>query len=256
MAPVNRMSRLLDKLERRLGTAQLTLPEYLQKPHWASEVIENETLDTFSRYFPNALTVILDHSMQRRDGWYILDEVIDNSVEIIGVKDIDWGEFSKDALSRHATQGYGIYSVLPTDYSMDDVLAIQMRADMTSIFDNQVYVDFKAPNMVKLTSNYHNDVTRGMKSFPITVLTKHASNLMTINPTMMEIFEELAQADVASWLYENLKYFDGVESVYATTDLKMSDLQEKANKREDIVQRLDEAHVSFSNKNQPLIITV
>ena len=256
MAPVNRMNRLLDKIERRLGTKVLNLPEGLNKASWAKEVIENETLDTFSRFFPNAVTVVLEKSMQRKDGYYVLDEVIDDSTEIIGVKDIDWGAFSRDALRVHETQGYGIYSVLPTDYSLDDIMAIQMRADMTSIFDNQIYVDFKPPNLVKLTSGYRNDITRGMRSFPITLLIKHASNLMTISPTMMETFEELAMCDVASFLYEGLKYYDGIEVIYATTDLKLSDLENIASKREDVVNKLDEAHVSFSNTNQPMIITV
>jgi len=219
-------------------------------------VKENETLDTFSRFFPNALTVTLDKSMQRSDGYYVIDEAVDSSVEIIGVKDIDWGSFSQDALAVHQVQGYGIYSVLPTDYSLDDILAIQMRADMTSIFSNQLFVDFKPPNLVKITSMYWNDITRSMKSFPITLLTKHANNLMTISPTMMETFEELAECDIAKFLFENLKYFDGLETVYATTDLKIGDLENAAGKRDDIVQKLDEAHVSFSNTNQPMVFVV
>ena len=79
---------------------------------------------------------------------------------------------------------------------------------------------------------------------------------MTISPTMMETFEELAEADVARFLYEELKYFDGLETVYANMDLKMGDLETKASKRDDIVQRLDEAHVSAANKYQPLMFTV
>lgn len=256
MAPINRMNRLLDKIERRLGTKLLNLPAGLDKDAWAKEVIANETLDTFSRYFPNALTIFLDKSVQRPDGYYVLDSLVDPSVEILGVRDVDWGTFSVDSLAAHQANGYGIYSVLPTDYSMDDIMAVQMRADMTSIFDNQIYVDFQPPNLVKLTSNFKNDVTKNIKRFPITILTKHPSNLMTISPTMMETFEDLATADVASFLFENLKYYEGLETPYASIDLKLSDLENKASKREDVVQRLDEAHVSFSNTNQPMIFTV
>lgn len=256
MAPMNKINKLLGKLERRLGTAPLNLPKELNKEAWATEVIDNETLDTFSRYFPNELTVKLDRSMKRSDGYYVLDKFLDDSTELLGVRDIDWGSFSKDALSQHAAQGYGIYSVLPTDYSMDDILAIQMRANMTSIFDNQIYVEYKAPNLVKLSSVYKNDPTIGLKSFPITLLIRHASNLMTIPPTMMEIFEELAEADVARFLYENLKHYDGIETAYTNIDIKVSEFESKASKRDDIVQRLDEAHVSFSNKTQPMIFCV
>ena len=73
---------------------------------------------------------------------------------------------------------------------------------------------------------------------------------------MMETFEKLAEADVARFLYENLKYYDGLETVHATIDLKMSDLENKASTRDDIVEKLDEAHVSAANKYQPLIFAV
>ena len=73
---------------------------------------------------------------------------------------------------------------------------------------------------------------------------------------MMETFENLAQADVARFLYEGLKYFDGLETVYANLDIKLSDLETEAGKRDDIVEKLDEAHVTAANKNQPLILCV
>lgn len=256
MAPINKMSRLLDKIERRLGTKVLNLPDELSKDVWATEVISNETLDTFSRFFPNELKVILDKSMRLGNGWYIIDSVIPDDVEILGVRDIDWPSLSQDALTQHEAQGYGIYSVLPTDYSYDDIMAIQMRADLTSIFINQIFIKYVPPNRIRLTSVYDTDVTRAFSSFPVTLLTKHASNLMTIPPTMMETFENLAQADVAKFLYENLKYYDGLETVYANMDLKLSDLENEAGKRDDIVEKLDEAHVSAANPNQPLILCV
>lgn len=256
MAPNNKMSRLLDKIERRLGTKLLNLPEGISKDSWANEVISNETLDTFSRFFPNEMTVVLDRSMRIGKGWYIIDSLVDDSVDILGVRDIDWPKLSQDALTQHEAQGYGIYSVLPTDYSYDDIMAIQMRADLTSIFINQIFVHYVPPNKIQLTSVYDTDVTKAFSSFPITLLIKHAPNLMTIPPTMMETFENLAQADVAKFLYENLKYFDGLETVYANMDIKLSDLENEANKRDEIVEKLDEAHVSAANPNQPLILCV
>jgi hypothetical protein len=77
---------------------------------------------------------------------------------------------------------------------------------------------------------------------------------MTIEPTKMETFEQLAEADVANFLYQNLKYYEGLETVYASIDMKLSDLQDKASKRDDIVSKLEESYVSASNKNQPLMI--
>ena len=252
----NRMTSLLDKIERRLGTKQLNLPDNLQKDKWAEQVIANETLDTFSRFFPNAIDIRLDKSMRTKDGFYLIDEPFGDNVEIIGVRDINWQQFSQSTTRRHDAYGYGYYDFLANNYGMDDIALIQARADQMSLFNNNIFVDFQAPNKVRFTTVTGSDVTMTMDNIPVTILIKHAPNLMTIPPTMMETFEKLAEADVARFLYEELKYFDGLETVHATIDLKMSDLENKASTREDIVEKLDEAHVSAANKYQPLMFCV
>lgn len=254
--PTNKMNNLLNKLERRLGTKQMNLPDYMSKDKWASEVIENETLDTFSRYFPNSMHIVLDLSQRQRDGFYLLDEYVPDNVDILGVRDIDWALFSRDSLRLQEAQGYGVYDFMTNNYGLDDIALLQMRADHMSLFNNQIFIEYKPPNKIKLSTVTGADVTRGMKSFPIEILVKHAPNLMTIPPTMMEIFEQLAEADVARFLYENLKFYDGLETVYANIDLKLGDLENKAGRRDDIVQQLDEAHVSAANSKQPFIFTV
>ena len=79
---------------------------------------------------------------------------------------------------------------------------------------------------------------------------------MTISPTMMETFEKLAQSDIATMLYQELKYYDNLETVYANLDLKLDDLRSWSEKREDIVRELDDAHVSTANEFGSLIMTV
>ena len=254
--PVNKMTNLLNKIERRLGMMQIKLPDYLSKQKWADDVIANETLDTFSRYFPNSMHIVLDLSQRNKNGYYLLDEYVPENVEILGVRDIDWSLFSRDSLRLQEAQGYGMYDFMTNNYGMDDIALLQMRADHMSLFNNQIFVEYKPPNMIKLSTVTGADITRGMKSFPIEILIKHAPNLMTIPPTMMETFEELAEADVAKFLYENLKYYDGIETVYANIDLKLNDLESKASRREEIVSRLDEQHVSAANTHQPLMFTV
>lgn len=252
----NKMTALLDKIERRLGTKPLNLPDYLQKDKWAEQVIANETLDTFSRYFPNAINIRLDKSMRTKDGYYLIDEPFGDNVEILGIRDINWQQFSQTTTRRHDAYGYGYYDFLANNYGMDDIALLQARADQMSLFNNNIFVDFEAPNRVRFVTVTGSDITMTMDNVPVTVLVKHALNLKTIPPTMMETFEKLAEADVARFLYENLKYYDGLETVHATIDLKMSDLENKAATRDDIVEKLDEAHVSAANKYQPLIFAV
>ena len=79
---------------------------------------------------------------------------------------------------------------------------------------------------------------------------------MTISPTKMEIFEQLAIADVASYLYQELKYYNDLETVFASVNLRLETLEEKANSRNEIVEKLSENYVSAANKNQPILYTV
>lgn len=251
----NRMSTLLDKIERRLGTKPLNLPDHLKKDQW-SEVISNETLDTFSRYFPHIIRINLElASATRKNGYFLLDEYIPDNVDILGVKDINWTDFSKDSASLMGTYGMGMYNWLQ-DYSLDSVLMLQARADTTSLFNNGIYIDFKPPNMVKFTSVTGFDIAQGTNAIPLDVLIKHPDNLMTISPTAMEVFEALAQADIARFLYSNLKYYDGLETVFANIDLKINDLESEANRRDDIVQQLRDGYVSAANTNQPMILSI
>ena len=189
----NKMTALLDKIERRLGTKPLNLPDYLQKDKWAEEVIANETLDTFSRYFPNAVNIRLDKSMRTKDGYYLIDEPFGDNVEILGIRDINWQQFSQTTTRRHDAYGYGYYDFLANNYGMDDIALLQARADQMSLFNNNIFVDFEAPNRVRFVTVTGSDVTMTMDNVPITVLVKHALNLKTIPPTMMETFEKLAE---------------------------------------------------------------
>ena len=111
------------------------------------------------------------------------------------------------------------------------------------------------PNKIRLVSVNGSPVSR-YRPFPLEIFLEHPINLMTISPTMMEIFEKLAQADVATFLFQSLKYFEGQDTVFMQLDLKMDTIMEWANKRDDIVRELADNYVSTANDGQPLMITV
>ena len=48
----NSMTTLLNKIERRLGTLPLNLPDKISKDKWPN-VIKEDTLETYSIYFPH-----------------------------------------------------------------------------------------------------------------------------------------------------------------------------------------------------------
>lgn len=249
----NNMSNLLNKIERRLGTKPLNLPEDISKDKWA-EVIETDTLVTFSRYYPHAFKYQLT-SNDKKNGYYYLDEELIGGSKILGIRDISWEDFANDSFGVIENAGYGIYDFLGSNYGLNDIALIQMRADHMSLFNNGVYPVFEPPNRIKLQSATSSDVG-GIKTFHVWVLIEHNRNLTTISPTQMETFEALAQADIAQFLYRYLKYYDQLQTVYATIDLKLQDLETEANKRDEVINFIKDSYVSASNANQPLIWTV
>ena len=252
----NSMTLLLNKIERRLGTKQLNLPEYMSKDKWAEEVICNETLDTFSRYFPNKFPYILG-PQNRKGKYYLIDESICDHMTILGIQDIDWRAFSLGYPGLlYGAGSINAYDMCTTGFDVDTVIDTQMVADHVSIFSNGIYLDYIPPNKIKLNAIINSNFLPKNQEIPINLLVKHADNLMTIPPTQMETFEQLAIADVATFLYEQLKYFDDFDTTYAQLQLKMDTIQSWKDRREDIVNRLDEAHTSTANDAQPIMMTV
>lgn len=251
----NRMTEVVNKIERRLGTAPLNLPEALQKEHWVDQVIKPDTLSTFSRFFPHMIKVQLKPE-DKKDGYYLLDREVPDNYEILGVKDILWSDVDNERAGLQQYSGYGIYNVLARSMDMDSIMLAQCYADTSSLFNSGIYLDFIPPNMVKLEMALGGNTDNLLSNVTIGVFVKHPENLMTIEPTKMETFEQLAQADVATFLYEYLKHYDGIETVYANIDLKLSSLESQAQRRAEIVEFMRDNYVNPANTNQPIMYTV
>lgn len=252
----NRCTELVNLIERRLGTKQLNLPPEFSKDKWMDEVIDKETIRTFSRYYPNEMTYYLTGD-RRKGPYYLIDEAVCNSVNILGVGDIDWHLLSKT--SPAFGFGSGFYSTFDFFLSGIDAEGIALQQQMTdhaSFFKAGIYLEFKPPNMIKISSNLSNNMLEMLKAIPIHLFVEHAKNLMTIEPTKMETFEQLATCDVAIFLYNNLKYYDEVETAFASSTLHLDVIQDYANRRDDIVQQLRENYVSAGNKNQPIMLVI
>jgi hypothetical protein len=244
------MTRLLSKLENRLGTAMLHLPDNLKKENWAEKVIIPDTLVTWSRYYPYEFRYTITPDMQKKDGWYLLDEEVFANCNILGVRNIDWGTFNESLFGGP----YGSLDYMSAGYDIGDMLGLINQANVNSLFNNGIYINFEPPNRFRLESTYGAQLNMG--KFDVFVLIEHSSNLTTISATQMETFESLAQADVASFLYNNLKYFQDLQTVFATVNLRLEDLERESQKRDDVINYIKESYVSASNKNQPYLYCI
>jgi len=253
----NNIAKLVDKIERRLGLVPLTphLPTEFGKDVWA-DIIKDDTLVTYSRYCPRVFSfMVTEKTAPKKGGWYYIDEDYVGSQEIIGVGDIDWTKFGNRSIGLAQTFGYGVADAgIASNFTLDDVMSMKMRADYASIFSNQVIPEFEPPNKIRLVAAGNYDVSIG--NFNIILYLKHLESLTSIPATAMEKFEQLAQSDVANFLSNNLKYWDGFETVFATIDLKMSKLEEEAGKRDQVIDYLESNYVSANNKAIPLIMTI
>ena len=253
----NNISKLIDKIEWRLGLIPLTkhLPDEFGKNAWAT-IIKEDSLLTYSRYCPRKFSFkVTPQTAPKKNGWYYIDEDYIGSQSILGVGDIDWTKFGNRSIGLAQTFGYGtIDAGLAANYTMDDIMGMKQRADYASMFSNQIIPEFEAPNKIRLVAAGNYDVNIG--EFNIILYLKHLDSLTSIPPTAMEKFEQLAQADVAGFLVNNLKYWDGFETVFSTIDLKMSNLESEYGKRESIIDYLEQNYVSANNRAIPLIMTV
>jgi hypothetical protein len=253
----NNISKLVDKIEWRLGLIPLTkhLPKEFGKEAWAN-VIKEDTLLTYSRYCPRKFSFkVTEQTAPKKGGWYYIDEDYIGSESILGVGDIDWTKFGNRSIGLAQTFGYGtIDAGLAANYTIDDIMGMKNRADYASMFSNQIIPEFEAPNKIRLVAAGNYDVSIG--EFNIILFLKHLDSLTSIPATAMEKFEQLAQADVANFLANNLKYWDGFETVFSTIDLKISTLESEASKRETVLDYLEQNYVSAGNKAIPLIMTV
>lgn len=243
--PANRMTSIVNKIERRLGTIQLNLPDSIGKDYWPV-IIEEDSITTFSRYFPYCITVIIDRTC-KKDDFYFIDKDVPEGSEILGVQDVNWDMY-------RANSGYDRYSFLQS-YGADEIALTQVSADYLSLFNLGIYPIFEPPNKIRLETTNGNIYNKGF-NFPLKIFLKHPANLMTISPTKMELFEELCCCDVAIFLYHQLKYYNDVDTAYLTTSLLLDSLQEYSNKRETLIDKFENSYVSQANENQPSLLCI
>ena len=131
--------------------------------------------------------------------WILLidEDDIGQGVKILGIRDISWQDFTQDSLTYQQNMGLGVYDFIANGFGVNDVVLAQMRADHMSLFNNGIYPVFEPPNKIRLESVTSRDVSTGLGRFHILLFITHRPDLTTIMPTQMDIFESLAQADVA-----------------------------------------------------------
>lgn len=256
----NNMTLLLDFIEKKLGLIPLRgiIPAPFDKNSWAKEVIENISLVTFSTYYPLEVPYRIDATTKKKNDWYYIDEdkIGGPNTKIIGCKDISWETIGRDGLFFQVAAGYGQYDAYAGAYSVEDVMIGQMRADISSLYNYNMYPKFEDPNKFKIEGLFASDITKNLGNFSIKVLVMHNINLLTIPTSKMEFFKALCVADVADYLVANLEHFENIETVYAQVQLKLDRLRDYASQAISIREQLQSSFVSADNGSIPCIMAI
>ena len=249
----NQMTIILNRIERQLGLSVLPLPDGLKKDDWARIIIE-DTIPVFSQYFPYEVITLIDPTLSK-DGYAFIDQNLPEGARILGVRDISWESYRSDP--RVDRYGMSVYSqdFLSREYAVDDIALTVTGNDLMSLFQNGIFIEFLYPNKIKLTSVNGFPVSQ-YRPFPLKILIEHLPNLSSLSPTYMETFIKLAKCDIALAIWNVLKYYDNMDTSYATLALQLDTLQENANARSDVIRELEEAHVTTANEHQPIMMTV
>lgn len=250
---VNSMTRLLNKIERRLGTQAINLPDELSKDAWA-DVIAEDTLHTFSSFFPHVIKYHVDTQRDKIDtlnnAFYIDQDLVGEELDVLGMRDLSLEEL----LKINNTNIYG-GSYYHGNYGIEDIASIQLAADMRSFYNNGIFVEFKYPNKLIVEGVNSANLLRTIPSFSVDLFVVHPANLATISPTMMIEFEKLAILDIKIFLYNGLKHFNNLETVYTNIDLQIDDWANAEADREQLVNEFKDIYVSVANANQPMMYT-
>jgi hypothetical protein len=144
------------------------------------------------------------------------------------------------------------------NYSVEDLLMQAGVTNLTSAFSaaNTIFIDFKEPNLVRLTTITGVTLSKYNFQYPLDVFIEHPLNLSTIPVSQFKAFTDLAVCDVAKYLYGFLKWYDQTPTIFANADLKLDELRDTAGRRDDVYEKLKEDHVSAANANQPMIFTI
>lgn len=251
----NQMTIILNRIERQLGLSVMPLPDGLKKDDWAA-IIQEDTLPVFSQFFPYKLThVINPEDFDPVEKWFYIDKNLPAGTRILGIKDLDWLAYKADA--RFDRYGINIHAQdwMSHTYALDDIALSTVGADMLSLFDLNIYIVFEYPNKMRLET-VNGSIVSQFRPFPLVIFVEHPS-IMTISPTMMEGgFFDLCKADVATAIYQVLKYYDGMDTVWSSLSLQLDTLQTWTEKRADIIEKFKEAAVTTANENAHIIITV
>jgi hypothetical protein len=185
-------------------------------------LLEQETLPTFSIYLPWLYDVEVDivrDQLPGREGVYQLRRAPGT---IIGISRL--------------MEGVGAFGAFPYDPLLfGDVVDRQLVSDRQSMSVVEMTWKFTPPNVVEV-------FPKGLtyQNFHFETKLVHPTHLKTVPFGARETLRELFLADLAIDVLTVRQYFQSLQTVFGEMNLNLERLQQHADKRQDIVDKLEQ----------------
>ena len=184
--------------------------------------LDQETLPTLSIYLPHYQDFPVDTDKDRINGQEGVFQIRAPGERLLGVNRV-----------REGIAAFG--SMMYDPMLFGDMLDRQLVADRQSASELSVTWDFRPPNIIEI-------FPKALQYSQINIECKcvHHTHLRTIPPTAREILRELFLADLAIDVLGVRQYFQTIQSVFGEIQLNLDRLQQQADKREAIVEKLEQ----------------
>lgn len=227
---------LMQLIRNHTGIYSIKLPLTLEELY--DQVIKIDTIPTFSTYFPlikqlpvdlNQIRVSNDRESFSSDvsDIYEIPEIFpkESGRFIIGIEKITWF----NDLRYQALQ-----STYETIESYQALAVAQGAANLASTIEPPFVTDFIPPNRFRVSNGcYYKD------RVVLHIEVSYSPELFDLPETKRGAFYKLALLDVKRFLFNNLKYWNTVNTAVANMNLMIEDWQSAEADREQLLEKYD-----------------
>jgi hypothetical protein len=199
------------------------------------EIIENiqeESLITFSKYFPYQTVITIDDNNKVEDT--VNSYYLESDFEILGVAKL------YDNISMYTDAG-----LLPYHMNLHDPVSRQFTADAISINKNPLTYQFEHPNVITVMPALYM-----LRNAKVKLNCVHPRHFGTIPTNLQDEFLKLALFDTKETLYQIRHRFANLQTAFGSIELFIDDLQEAPDRRNELLENWRRNFAKQSNRKK------
>lgn len=236
------LSQLMTRLKMDLGIYVVPLP-FNNSEKALNDVILLKTLPVFSQFVPRRWEEVVSINDMR-----IVDENVDVATYELPQHLLHTPIISiMDCAPMNSMFNGAYYSGTPilsaTQDLFEDMMLGNATYDLMSAIAPSFTYDFIRPNRLRVYN-----MTCYLDKLRLVIGYQHSENLQTIPVDAEQSFYDLALLDVKVFLYNNLKFYDEINTAYGNIKLRIDEWSQAESQREDLIKQWGETyHINWNN---------